>query len=87
MAADRGQSSRKLASSPSSSEETSKAEMDLAGAYRQHLQLFLQVRYVSVVTLAPNQVGLNETFVCWGGVELCLDVVGKDNHPHEPTAQ
>ncbi|CAM9684429.1 unnamed protein product [Pylaiella littoralis] len=39
VAADRGQSSRKLGSS---SEDTSKAEMDLAGAYRQHLQLFLQ---------------------------------------------
>eukprot|EP00752_Nemacystus_decipiens_P012161 g10780.t1 len=39
VAADRDQSARKLGSS---SMDSSKAEMGLAGAYRQHLQLFLQ---------------------------------------------
>ena len=45
VAADRDQSSRKLGSS---SKDSSKAEMGLAGAYRQHLQLFLQVRLADI---------------------------------------
>lgn len=65
MAADREQSSRKLGSS-SKNQDGSKAEMGLAGAYRQHLQLFLQVRLTVVQSFEFVSNCFKRHLIFWG---------------------